>query len=65
MDSLLNLIMDMVIKVVGAERDFLMLKEYFSATAKIIFGNQGTLDKFIGDCIMAVFGAPIFTPYPA
>lgn len=47
------------------ERIVQTLNEYFSAMAKIIFGNQGTLDKFIGDCVMAVFGAPIFTPYSA
>ncbi len=47
------------------ERIVNTLNEYFSAMAKIIFGNQGTLDKFIGDCVMALFGAPIFTPYSA
>ena len=47
------------------ERVVYTLNEYFSAMAKIIFENQGTLDKFIGDCVMAVFGAPIFIPYSA
>ena len=36
-----------------------ILNEYFSIMTKIIFKYNGTLDKFIGDCVMAVFGAPI------
>lgn len=36
-----------------------LLNEHFTAMTQIIFENQGTLDKFIGDEVMALFGAPI------
>ncbi|MEQ8187960.1 MAG: adenylate/guanylate cyclase domain-containing protein [Candidatus Eremiobacterota bacterium] len=36
-----------------------VLNEYFTSMAEIIFKYDGTIDKFIGDCIMAFWGAPI------
>lgn len=35
-----------------------MLNEYFGAMVKIINSHGGVVDKFIGDAIMAVWGAP-------
>ena len=37
----------------------LMLNQFFSRMTDIIFKYDGMIDKYIGDCVMAVFGAPM------
>jgi len=39
-----------------------LLNEFFSEVTEVIFENSGTLDKYLGDGLMAVFGAPIAHP---
>jgi adenylate cyclase len=39
-----------------------MLNTYFSVMSDIIDNHQGVVDKYIGDAIMALFGAPISAP---
>ena len=44
------------------ERIVNLLNRYFSAMTDIIFAHGGTLDKYLGDGLMALFGAPTATP---
>ena len=39
-----------------------ILNEYLTLTTEAIFKNHGTLDKFVGDCTMAVFNSPFDLP---
>jgi adenylate cyclase len=39
-----------------------LLNEFYTTAIETTFKHDGTLDKFLGDAVMAVFGAPIAHP---
>ncbi len=36
-----------------------VMNEFLTALSRVIYRHQGTIDKYMGDCIMAFWGAPI------
>jgi adenylate cyclase len=40
-----------------------MMNEYFERVSNVVFAHDGTLDKYIGDAVMALWGAPLGTEH--
>lgn len=45
-------------EILEAEAIVAYLNEYFTAMVDVIFSHNGTVNKFVGDMIVAMFGAP-------
>lgn len=54
-----------VSETMSPERVAALLNDYLSHMTRIIFAHGGTVDKFIGDAIMAFWGAPLDDPEQA
>lgn len=39
-----------------------LLNSYFTPVTRVIFDNEGTIDKYVGDMVMAFWGAPLDDP---
>lgn len=42
-----------------AEQSAMILHDIFNAFTEVIIRNKGVIDKYIGDCVMAFWGAPV------
>jgi adenylate cyclase len=47
---------------IGAENVVNLLRAYLTPMTRIVFDSEGTLDKYIGDAVMAFWGAPKALP---
>ncbi len=48
-----------IVEQLGPEEIVELLNRFFEIVTRCIFENKGTIDKFIGDAVMAFFNAPI------
>jgi len=49
------------VRGMSPEQTVAILNRYFSLITEVVFSFGGTIDKFIGDAVMCVFGSPIYT----
>jgi len=46
-------------ETIPPEEVVVILNDFFSHMIPVVFKHSGTLDKLMGDCVMAIFGAPL------
>lgn len=46
-------------ETLSASQVLQMLNEYFELMVEIVFRHEGTVDKFVGDAMMVIWGAPV------